>query len=580
MRKLKFYFLLGNVFLALLNTLPVSAAKKESQPAYEWRGLMIDVSRHFMPYESLKKQINYLSKYGINVLHLHLTDNGGWRLQIHAYPRLTELAAWRPESNWDKWHENGKRDYTREDAPHVYGGYYTQEQMKDLVKYAAGKGITIVPEIEMPGHSDEVLAAYPELKCVDDSTGSLINSPDLCPGNEHTYIFLTNVLKEVMDIFPSKYIHVGGDEAEMKAWSHCALCKKKMNDLHLIKVSGLQTYLIDRIDSFLNANGRSLIGWDELCDLDPIPSCIKGNPKTIEVWRNSDYAKLAIRQGFNVIQAPTSNCYINHSPDAPELRKSGPVDYLSLKKMYSFNPKANLTKEEQKHVKGLEACLWSEYVETPERAEFMIYPRILAIGEIGLKGDMRPSYAKFHDYALAETSWLRTSGVNAFDLSKEQGERKESLTSIKHKALNAKVTYNAPWNDHYPSSGATTLTDGKLGGWSHVASNWQGFIGDKGYCMDVTVDLGKMKTFTSVQMEFIQNAAPDIYIPRHLIISISSDNKNFTEIYSSTQQHITKHYLDFVTLGYKGAMQSARYIRVQADNPANGWVFTDEIVVK
>ena len=553
--------------------------KKKVVPAFQWRGLMLDVSRHFFPMEFLKKQVDLCSRYHINKLHLHLTDNGGWRLEIREYPKLTEIGAWRSEEDWGKWWIDGQRDYACQNTPGAYGGFYTQEEMRQLVKYAARKGIEIVPEIEMPGHSDEVLAAYPELGCVDEVTGKICPSSDLCPSNPKTFTFLTNVLKEVMRIFPSQYIHIGGDEAGMDAWKKCRSCQTYMRMHHLKEVSGLQTILIDRIDSFLTANGRSLIGWDELCTLSPAPSVIKGNPKTIMVWRDAKHARLAIQQGFNVIMAPNRYCYINNFQDAPELRVSERTSYLPLKQVYGFNPIQDLSATEATHIFGIEAALWTEQVETPQEAEYAIFPRLLAIAEIGMNDKPKP-YNEFRDYALKEVSKLRAEGINAFDLSKEKGERPESLQPVSHLATASEVVYNKPYSSQYKAQGRTTLIDGRRGGWTHSDLKWQGFIGSEGYCMDITLDLGKEQSFKSVQMDFIQNAGAWIFLPEELIISISDDNTDFKQIHLSHQEKITKRYLDFVHLGYQGELQRARYIRIQAKSQGEGaWIFTDEVIV-
>lgn len=223
----------------------VMACDVVDAPAFKWRSLMLDVSRHFQPISFLKKQIDIMAQYKFNRLHLHLTDAAGWRIEIKRYPRLTELAAWREGKTWKEWSKLGCK-YMHEGEAGAYGGYYTQEELRDLVSYAAERGITIVPEIEMPGHSAEVLTAYPELSC----THEPYKQMDFCPGSVATYDFLENVLKEVMDIFPSKYIHVGGDEADKASWPSCPLCQQKMKELGTDK-DGLQAHLIAHFGKFL-----------------------------------------------------------------------------------------------------------------------------------------------------------------------------------------------------------------------------------------------------------------------------------------------------------------------------------------
>lgn len=237
----------------------VPSVEIEDTPRFAYRGLMLDVSRHFSTKEFIKKQIDALAYYKINRLHLHLTDAAGWRLEIKKYPLLTDFAAWRTDPTWKKWW-NGGRKYLRYDEPGASGGYYTQDDIREILEYARQHYITVIPEIEMPSHSEEVLAAYPQLSC----SGEPYKNSDFCVGNEETFTFLENVLTEVMELFPSEYIHVGGDEAGKSAWKTCPKCQKRMKDEHLANVDELQSYLIHRIEKFLNNHGRRLLGWDEI----------------------------------------------------------------------------------------------------------------------------------------------------------------------------------------------------------------------------------------------------------------------------------------------------------------------------
>ena len=254
--------------------LPALAIKDE--PRFPYRGMMLDVSRHFFDKEFVKKQMDILSYYKINRLHLHLTDAAGWRIEIKKYPRLTQFAAWRPQAVWKDWW-NGDRKYCEENDPQAKGGYYTQDDIRELVAYARQHYITLIPEIEMPAHSEEVLTAYPELSC----THEPYKQADFCIGNEKTYEFLENVLLEVMDLFPSKYIHVGGDEAGKASWKTCPLCQARMKEEGLKDVNELQSYLIHRMERFLNSHGRNLLGWDEILDGGLAPNA------TVMSWRGS-----------------------------------------------------------------------------------------------------------------------------------------------------------------------------------------------------------------------------------------------------------------------------------------------------
>lgn len=237
----------------------ITSVEIQDTPRFAYRGMMLDVSRHFLSKEFVKKQIDALAFYKINRLHLHLTDAAGWRIEIKKYPLLTDFAAWRTDAVWKKWW-NGGRKYLRFDEPGAHGGYYTQDDIREIVAYARQHHITVIPEIEMPAHSEEVLAAYPQLSC----SGMPYENADFCVGNEETFTFLENVLTEVMELFPSDYIHIGGDEAAKAAWKTCPKCHKRMQDEKLADVDELQSYLIHRIEEFLNANGRKLLGWDEI----------------------------------------------------------------------------------------------------------------------------------------------------------------------------------------------------------------------------------------------------------------------------------------------------------------------------
>ena len=255
----------------------IASVEIEDTPRFAYRGLMLDVSRHFSTKEFIKKQIDALAYYKINRLHLHLTDAAGWRLEIKKYPLLTEFAARRTDPTRKQWW-NGGRKYVRFDAPGAYGGYYTRDDIREILEYARQHYITVIPEIEMPSHSEEVLAAYPQLSC----SGEPYKNSDFCVGNEETFTFLENVLTEVMELFPSEYIHIGGDEAGKSAWKTCPKCQKKMKDEHLANVDELQSYLIHRIEKFLNNHGRHLLGWDEILQGGIAPNA------TVMSWRGEE----------------------------------------------------------------------------------------------------------------------------------------------------------------------------------------------------------------------------------------------------------------------------------------------------
>jgi hexosaminidase len=427
----------------------VPSVEIEDTPRFAYRGLMLDVSRHFSTKEFIKKQIDALAYYKINRLHLHLTDAAGWRLEIKKYPLLTDFAAWRTDPTWKKWW-NGGRKYLRYDEPGASGGYYTQDDIREILEYARQHYITVIPEIEMPSHSEEVLAAYPQLSC----SGEPYKNSDFCVGNEETFTFLENVLTEVMELFPSEYIHVGGDEAGKSAWKTCPKCQKRMKDEHLANVDELQSYLIHRIEKFLNNHGRRLLGWDEILQGGIAPNA------TVMSWRGEEGGIAAVTSGHHAIMTPGAYCYLDSYQDAPYSQPEAIGGYLPLKKVYAYDPvPASLTAEQAKLVYGVQGNLWVEYIPTPEHVEYMIYPRMLALAEVAWSAPERKSWPDFHTRALSAVADLQKKGYHPFDLSKEIGSRPESLQPVSHLALGKKVTYNSSYSPHYPAQGNTALTD-------------------------------------------------------------------------------------------------------------------------
>lgn len=542
----------------------------QDSPRFEYRGLMLDVSRHFRSKEFVKKQIDALAYYKLNRLHLHLTDAAGWRIEIKKYPLLTDLAAWRPEANWKKWWNEGGRKYCYSDAPGASGGYYTQDDIRDLVDYARERHVTIIPEIEMPAHSEEVLTAYPELSC----SGEPYKSSDFCVGNEKTFTFLEDVLSEVMELFPSQYIHVGGDEAGKAAWKICPKCQKRMKDEHLANVDELQSYLIHRVEVFLNAHGRKLLGWDEILQGGLAPNA------TVMSWRGEQGGIDAVKSGHQAIMTPGTYCYIDSYQDAPYSQPEAIGGYLPLEKVYSYNPiPVSLSFDEAKLIYGVQANLWTEYVETDESCEYMIYPRILALAEVAWSAPERKSWTDFRPRALKAVAYLQSKGYHPFDLQKEIGNRPEALKPIRHLALGKTVKYNAPYNSSYPAQGDKTLTDGIRGSWTYSDGAWQGFISrDR---LDVTIDMGKLVDLHSIGADFMQVVGPEVFLPAEVIISTSEDGKNFIELSRQTHEVSKQDAVVFKNYAWKGEAKG-RYIRYQAraGEKFGGWVFTDEIVVK
>lgn len=558
--------------LQLLNngdnkTLP--ALTINDSPRFPYRGLHLDVSRHFFDKEFVKKQLNAMAYFKMNRLHWHLTDGAGWRIEIKKYPRLTSFAAWRPFDKLNDWWVGG-RTFCEQDDPRAVGGYYTQDDIREVVAYAAERHITIIPEIEMPGHSEEVLATYPELSC----SGKPYVNADFCIGTEKTFEFLENVLLEVIDLFPSEYIHIGGDEASKSSWKTCPRCQKRMADEHLNSVDELQSYMIHRIEKFLNDHGRKIIGWDEIIEGGLSPTA------TVMSWRGEEGGIKAVKAGNQAIMTPGKYCYLDAFQDAPNTQPMAIGGYLTLEKVYSFEPVPDsLSTKEAELILGVQGNVWTEHIPTPEHYEYMIYPRILALAEIGWSPSEVKKWDNFHTRALQAVNILREQGYNPFPLEKEIGDKPESYQKVNHLAIGKKVTYANPYSNHYAAQGEKTLVDGVRGGWMYNDDRWQGFIDCD---FDVTIDLGKETDIKQVCAEFIQLKGPYVWLPKQVIISSSVDGEHYDTL-ATVDNDISPDIetLQFKEFGWEGNAKT-RYIRYKAlsNGIAGGWLFTDEIRVK
>ena len=555
--------------LAKENNKSISAMTISDEPRFGYRGFMLDVSRHFSTKEFVKKQIDALSYLKINRLHLHLTDAAGWRIEIKKYPRLTDFAAWRPEKIWKDWWF-GDRKYCEIDDPRAEGGYYTQEDIKELVEYAESRFITIIPEIEMPGHSEEVLAAYPELSCA----GKPYENADFCAGNDEVFTFLENVLTEVIDLFPSQYIHVGGDEAGKNAWRTCPKCKARMEKEGLADVDELQSYFIERINKFVKSKGRTLLGWDEI---------IQGGlaqGAAVMSWRGVEGGITAVKAGHHAIMTPGEYCYFDFYQDAPHTQLEAIGGYTPLKKVYSYDPvPKGLTKSEAALIDGVQANLWVEYIPTPEHVEKMMYPRLFALSEIAWTTIENKDWEDFHSRALQQVDQLKDWGYHPFELSEEYGNREEAEIEIDHLAKGKTVTYNAPYHEAYTAAGETTLTDGLRGGWTYSDKRWQGFISRKR--LDVIIDLEEVKDLSEICADIMQSPGAEVYLPSEVLIEVSDDGENYTSIFHEEYEVEKGSSILIKKYGWKGSAKG-RYIRfvARSSKELGGWIFTDEIVVK
>ncbi|AQX05763.1 beta-N-acetylhexosaminidase [Elizabethkingia meningoseptica] len=603
----------------------------EDKPRFSYRGLHLDVSRHFFPLSFVKKYIDLMALYKFNNFHWHLTDGAGWRLQIKKYPELTNKAAWRTHTVWKDWWQNG-RQYIEEGKPNASGGYYTQEEAKELVKYAADRGINVIPEIEMPGHSEEVLAVYPELSC----SGKPYTQSEFCIGNPKTFEFLQGVIDEVLEIFPSKYIHIGGDEADKNHWKNCPKDQALMKKEGLKSVDELQSFAIRKMDKYLQSRGRILVGWDEILDGGLTPGAV------VMSWRGESGGIKAANAGHDVIMTPGEFLYFDSYQTDPRTQPEAIGGFLPLEKVYSYNPvPSELNKENEKHVLGAQANLWAEYIPTTNHVEYMVFPRALALAEVNWTPKENKNVDDFkkrlqsHYMILQKlqvnyyrpsyningiVAYDENSGINTVTLKTEQFDAsnikyttdgteptensfnyKEPLIFTtsgklkaayfmkgikvgpvlemdidKHKAIGKKVIYNNKW-DGYEAQKEKTLTNGVFGGLTYHDKQWQGFTRD----LDVVVDFEKKEIINSIAMRFMQITGPGVYMPGEMKILSSDDGVNFKELgvvkndIPDTESKLTFKRFE---LKLKTPVQT-RFLRIIAPNTKKGYLFTDEIIV-
>ncbi len=384
--------------------LQVQAVDIKDQPRFTWRGNMLDVGRHFFPVSFLKKYIDILAMYKINTFHWHLTEDQGWRLEIKKYPLLTETSSWRDETVIG--HNTPEYDGIG------YGGFYTQDQAREIVRYAADRYITVVPEIEMPGHSVAALTAYPNLGCTGGPYEVKKNwgvSKDVyCAGKDETFVFLKNVLDEVMDIFPSKFIHIGGDECPKDAWENCPDCQKRITDNGLKNEHELQSWFITQMDNYLTSKGRRLVGWDEILEGGLAPQA------TVMSWRGVKGGIEAARQKHDVVMSPNSHMYIDHYQSQNKEEEPLAIGgFLPVEKVYSYEPvPEELSVEEAKHILGVQTNLWTEYIPNTKKAEYMLLPRLEAEAEVAWTPKDKKDYPDFEKRLSIDYQRLDKMGIN------------------------------------------------------------------------------------------------------------------------------------------------------------------------
>ena len=600
-------------------------------PRLGYRGLHLDVSRHFFSKEEVMKLLDVMSFYKLNTLHMHLTDAGGWRIEIDKYPKLTSETAFRTESDWRKWWDGRDRKYLPEGTPGAYGGYYTKEDIREIVKHAASKHINIIPEIEFPGHSEEVLMAYPELSC----SGKPYQNGDFCIGNEKSFTFMEDVLAEVIDLFPSEYIHVGGDEAGKSAWKKCPKCQALMKEKGMKSVDELQSYMIHRAEEFLISKERKLIDWDEILEGGLAPEA------TVMSWRGEDGGIKSARMGHDVVMTPGNYMYLDFYQADPKTQPYAIGGYTPIKKVYSYDPVPadSLTAEECRHILGVQANTWTEYIQTPEHLEYMMFPRALAVAEIGWTPQELRTWEDFKPRMNAHISKLQGMGIRTFTLSDElevtmqvdtagreievildaekypaeiryttdgsvpvassalyagpitvqdsahikaaifrdgvlQGTPTEKKVDY-HRAINKPIHYNSKLYEGYMAGGTNALLDGYRGGLTYLDGRWQGYLDD----LDCVIDMEEETDIHKVSIRFMQLIGPGVFQPGQVELLTSEDGENFISrgIVPTTVPADDPDLL-FQEYTFDGNWKT-RYIRLKAPRANPGFIFADEIVV-
>ncbi len=391
----------------------VPCVEIRDKPRFPYRGLHLDVGRHFFPVSFIKRYIDLMALHKMNYFHWHLTEDQGWRIEIRKYPKLTEIGAYRDETL-----VGHARQRPQEYDGERYGGFYTQEEIKEVVNHAAQRYITIIPEIEMPGHSQAALAAYPELGCTggpyEVATRWGVYGEVYCAGNEKTFEFLENVLLEVIELFPGEYIHIGGDECPKMRWEKCEKCQARIEEEGLADEHELQSYFIKRIEEFLLAHDRKLIGWDEILEGGLAPEA------TVMSWRGIEGGIAAAKEHHDVIMTPTSHCYLDYYQGDRETEPLAIGGYLPLDTVYSYEPvPEELTEAEAGFILGTQGNVWTEYMKTPEQVEYMAYPRACALAETGWTSRELKDWDGFIQRMLGHQERLEALNVNARKINKE-----------------------------------------------------------------------------------------------------------------------------------------------------------------
>ncbi len=622
-----------------VGALSVKACIINDYPRFAYRGMHLDVSRHFFSVAFIKKYIDLLSLYKLNTFHWHLTDDQGWRIEIKKYPRLQSVAAWRDETligHKKEWPHrfDGKR----------YGGYYTQEQVKEVVRYATARHITVIPEIEMPGHALAALSAYPQLGCTGGpykaATCWGIFDDVFCAGKDSVFTFLQDVLDEVMELFPSTYLHVGGDECPKQRWAACPHCRKRMQEEHLANEHELQSYFIKRISRYIDSKGRHLIGWDEILEGGLAPGA------TVMSWGGIEGAISAARQHHHVIMTPEDELYFDHYQSLYPAEPLAAGGYTSLKDVYNYQPLPDTADRQLlPYITGIQGQLWSEYLPTPEQAEYMLMPRAMALAERAWSPETRKSYPDFLSRLRSQKKMLDNIPVNSagnFDeinytvLAVNKGSIRITLRSdmpggkiyystdgsrpgLKsrlykgpvninqavllraalynggkpvgrifeqsfhiHKAIGASVALqNAPTSKY--GGPASKLVNGIYGVHRYNDQQWMGFSGND---LEAVIDLEKVQPIKVVGANILQYHWQRMWAPVWLQFAVSVDGIHYKTI--ARQDEYPVNGINKVRIKLQGI--TARYIKVTGINKgiiplgeygagANSLLMIDELIV-
>lgn len=550
--------------------LPVVTVK--DRPFFEHRGGMLDSGRYYWTPEQVKEFIDILALHKMNRFHWHLTEDQGWRIEIKKYPELTRIGSVRKETLVGHYANSTEYDGT------PYGGFYTQKEIRDIVQYAADRFITVIPEIELPGHAVAALASYPWLGCRGEGYEVRTRwgvSPEVyCPGKETTFGFLQDVFTEVLALFPSEYIHIGGDEASKQGWRTCPKCAARMRKEGLKDVDELQSYMIRRIETFLNAKGRRLLGWDEILEGGLAPDA------TVMSWRGTEGGIAAAAAGHHAVMTPSNYCYLDFCQDDPTTEPVAAAAFLTLEQAYSYDPAPDsLGAQVVPMILGVQGNLWCEHVPTAEHAEHMMWPRLLAVAEVGWSAPERKDYDDFYARALDAVAWLQERGYHPFDQKNAVGPRPESLEPLRCLSTGKTVIYHTPYSPKYAAAGDGSLTDGLRGGWNYGDRRWLGWLDTD---VDLVVDLGERQPVRRIAADFMQGFYADIWMPRAVEFSVSDDNEHFTPLATVGNDIPVEFKQDcYREFGWTGQTE-ARYVRLKArhNGRPGGWIFTDEIIVE